>query len=760
MNCPPNDSYKNQLTRLDMLRPDGAPTGLYFVAEKKSAEPRIRFALDQAEFYNANAVFFREFPDGDPRSPLPQIYIYSNPDLTVDERHYAKIQCRLWNAGVVPLVFILTATQVKILNCRQEPNFDPERREPLYTPFSILEKLVLADQAFVARGISAGTFWEDPQFKDNFVLEKTAYYQLLDHLKNFRQDLLKRQILAAATANRILVMAILVKYLSDRQDSGGNRVFKEGFLRKFSHADSDDPALIFQNKGGCLGLFAALSEHFNGGIFELSAAEKAELEKADLSLIADFLKGDIKPGGQLLFWPLYSFQDLPVELISNIYEEFLATSDKKTSKGVVYTPPMLVDFLLDQCLPLQAETLSWKILDPACGSGVFLVGAFKRLIQCWRLAHDWKQPSHLDLQEILKDSIFGFDKAPEAVLITAFSLCVALCDELDPLVIWNELKFDNLQERNLQGKDFFEIIESGEFDNYFDVVIGNPPFESTLTTEAAQRVEEIQAKERPKLPDTQLALLFLEQSFRLAREEAAVCLIQPAGPLLYNGNARQFRSYLLERFAIDQVFDFTALEGTLFRDKKVAAAAVVGRKTPANTNKILHVTFRRTKAIKEKLLFELDPYDFHWLTRQAMEQNQYGWKANLLGGGRLHRMLARIFSDFPTLGEYLDRKRDQNGWQFGEGYSVGCGSYLNKLPNAKELTELPANELMRQFKLKNTLELAPWITGQKNVPPIALTKYGIAWEKVTTCKELFFERPRTATRHIFAPPPSPYQRSG
>jgi hypothetical protein len=743
-----DDNLRDELKRMEMLRSDGEPTSLYFVADKDAAEPQIRFALEQAVRYHADAVFFRTFPSGDNRSPLPQVYIYYDTSLSLDDARYAGIHRRLWNAGTVPLVFILTAGQVKVLNCRQEPEIDKATNDPVFTPFRSLEKIVAANRVFVAREIAAGTLWENPKFKKDFVLENTAYFKLLYHLKLFRQDLLALEILSEPTVNRILVMAILVKYLNDRQDSAGNRVFKEGFLRRFSHANNDDLESLFREKGSCIKLFNHLSAHFNGGIFELPDNEQAELEQADLSPIADFLKGAQEASGQRLFWPLYSFEDLPVELISNIYEEFLAKKDK----GVVYTPPMLVDFLLDQSLPLATDTLNWKILDPACGSGVFLVGAFKRLIQCWRMANNWKQPTHLDLKGILKNSIFGFDEKSEAVLITAFSLCVALCDELEPLVIWNKLKFDNLQERNLQDRDFFEIIESGEFNNHFDLIIGNPPFESKLTTAAAKRVEAANVNARPKLPDTQLALLFLEQSFQLARKDATVCLIQPAGPLLYNGNALPFRGYLFERFAINQVFDFTALEGALFSKAQVAAAAIIGYNAPATRDKILHLTFRRTRAIKEKLLFELDPYDFHWITRKSVAKNQYAWKTNLLGGGRLHRMLDRLIADVPTLGEYLEQKRENDGWQFGEGYSVGCGRKLNELANVSDLIQLSPDELKEQFDLDEVPETAPWITGKLNIPPAALTQKGIKWEIVKSCAEIFFERPRSTTYQIFSPP--------
>ena len=744
-----DDTFRDELNRMEMLRPEGELSSFYFVADINTVEPRIRIALEQAASYHADAVFFRIFPTGDKRSPIPQIYIYHDTALFFNESNYAGIHRRLWNAGTPPLMFIFTAGQVKILNCRQEPEIDKDSKEPVFTPFRTLEKIIAIDRAFAAREVAAGTLWENTKFKNDFVLENTAYFKLLTHLKSFRQELLALKILSEPTVNRILVMAILVKYLNERQDFAGNRVFEKGFLRQFSHTNNDDIESLFREKGSCIRLFDHLSEHFNGGIFVLTDNEKAELDQADLSPIAVFLKGDQEPTGQRLFWPLYSFEDLPVELISNIYEEFLAK--KEDSKGVVYTPPMLVDFLIDQCLPFDAKTLSWKILDPACGSGVFLVGAFKRLIQCWRMANEWKQPTYRDLQAILKNSIFGIDKASEAVLITAFSLCVALCDELEPLIIWNELKFDNLQNSNLQDRDFFKIVESGEFNDRFDLVIGNPPFHSKLTTKAAKRIEATKVKVRPKLPDTQLALLFLEQSFRLARKDAVVCLIQPAGPLLYNGNALPFRGYLFEQFNINQVFDFTPLEGVLFK-AKVAAAAIIGFKTPSTTDKILHLTFRRTKALKEKLLFELDPYDFHWISHRSVKQKQYVWKTNLLGGGRLHRMMDRLIAGVKTLGEYLEKKRENEGWQFGEGFRVGCGSYLNDLTNVKGLAELSPKELTYEFELKRTPKLASWITGKHNVPPKALTKDGIDWDSVKPVNNLFFEEPRRTTQLIFSAP--------
>ena len=69
------------------------------------------------------------------------------------------------------------------------------------------------------------------------------------------------------------------------------------------------------------------------------------------------------------------------------------------------------------------EKKEYKILDPACGSGVFLVLAFKRMVHWWRLRHQGKAPSSEDLTAILENSIYGVDENENAVLLTRFSLC-------------------------------------------------------------------------------------------------------------------------------------------------------------------------------------------------------------------------------------------------------------------------------------------------------------------------------------------------
>jgi type I restriction-modification system DNA methylase subunit len=150
------------------------------------------------------------------------------------------------------------------------------------------------------------------------------------------------------------------------------------------------------------------------------------------------------------FSRLYAFNYIPVELISRLYEEFIIKENKKRKQeadasenkndGVAYTPSHLVKLLVNEAMLLNEvpENLEdFKVLDPACGSAIFLVVAFKRLVQWWRQKNKFAKPKLRDLITLL-NSVYGVDLDPKAVQISVFSLCIALCDELSPKEIWDE----------------------------------------------------------------------------------------------------------------------------------------------------------------------------------------------------------------------------------------------------------------------------------------------------------------------------------
>ena len=175
----------------------------------------------------------------------------------------------------------------------------------------------------------------------------------------------------------------------------------------------------------------------------------------------------------------------PVELISNIYQLFV-----KDVGSSIYTPPALVRLMIE-------EALSWDrldalmagddvILDPACGSGVFLVEAYKRLVLHWRLRNEWARPGVDDLRPLL-DRVHGVDIEEGAIELAAFSLCLSLCDALQPEEIRASVNlFPPLANATLHRSCFFDAKVHGLLKVPVSVVVGNPPFESTLTTDGAE----------------------------------------------------------------------------------------------------------------------------------------------------------------------------------------------------------------------------------------------------------------------------------
>lgn len=146
--------------------------------------------------------------------------------------------------------------------------------------------------------------------------------------------------------------------------------------------------------------------------------------------------------------------------------------------GAFYTPHYLADFMVQQCF---VEYVNKKkipcVLDPACGSGVFLVSAFKRQIEM--LKREKEILSADDLTKLMTEKILGVDVNPSALRISCFSLYIALLDELTPKdILENQFHFPNLIGENLiQGSFFSQIVEKNISGKFIDIVVGNPTLE-------------------------------------------------------------------------------------------------------------------------------------------------------------------------------------------------------------------------------------------------------------------------------------------
>ena len=369
------------------------------------------------------------------------------------------------------------------------------------------------------------------------------------------------------------------------------------------------------------------------------------------------------------------------------------------------------------------ETGTFKILDPSLGSGIFCVSAYKRLIDWYRINRyytekkHWSDPIDSDtLKNILRENIFGTDVEKEAVRIAIFSLTLALLESLTPLQILEELHFEDLSEKNILHKNFFEFFNENKEVPCFDLIIGNPPFNPPDKIKNSEYLENIckdyHLNFSYKIPDDNLALAFLDKAPLLSKPVTGLtCLILPSAPLLYGKWTMDYRNNFIQNFFVPQIIDFTHLRRILF-DKDVSTAAIfVKNQKPEVDSDIWHIIANRTKKEENRLFFLFDHYDFHVIKMPQALNEKYIWKANLLGGGRLSSIAQKVSKITRTVKDYLAEKEIHNQWAYADGYIIG-----------KENKNNPAE----------------YITGSYTIPNEAFTFNNIVYKDIYQEKEKYF----------------------
>ena len=148
----------------------------------------------------------------------------------------SKIKHRILNE-----FFIFTKKDVRIFNCFERPS---EGRSLKYTPLTIIKLASnLSDEidefnneeefkAFSGKSFDNGTFWENSKYSNKFNFSNSAYEKLLGELKQALKDIISNNILPSNIARKMMVVSILIKYLEEREDEFGNKVFPSDFFSR------------------------------------------------------------------------------------------------------------------------------------------------------------------------------------------------------------------------------------------------------------------------------------------------------------------------------------------------------------------------------------------------------------------------------------------------------------------------------------------------------------------------------------------------
>lgn len=462
-----------------------------------------------------------------------------SPSVALDNvNHILQAKYYAWSTKEVFFVILTDFEELKLFDASLKP--DPKRpNEGLildfkYTDFlENIDKLWLLSKEEVEKGALEGLLPRDVKSKRlRIPVDKAFLEDMTEWRTELAKDIHKRNPeidvrLLNEVVQKLLDRIVFIRIAEDRKIRDANELKETIDVWKL---EGKRKPLLTHLKD----LFSEVNADLNGDIFKPHACEGVDI---DPNLLADIIEN--------LYFPKcrYRFDVIGVELLGSIYERYLGSTIRVTPQrvkveekpevrkagGVYYTPRYIVDYIIKNTVgkliegktPKQIEKI--RILDPACGSGSFLLGAYQYLLN-YHLEYFRKHPKEAQVERfdfyqrfdaedfalplrtkarILRNNIFGVDIDPQAVEITMMSLYLKLLEgerslpskqALLPTLTYNircgnsligydifdqGSLFDDETKTRINPFDwksktggFGDIIESGGF----DAVIGNPPY--------------------------------------------------------------------------------------------------------------------------------------------------------------------------------------------------------------------------------------------------------------------------------------------
>jgi hypothetical protein len=630
--------------------PSGA--GAKFYAELASKKIGQNLRRECADAAGVKVGILAANPGGtDTEAPIAIVCEFPRPVSAETIRETYRLA---WSFSRARSLITVEPNLLRVWSCCVDPK-DPRSDDPITVATSASLSEQAADVLQWVELVS-GQFFQDNS--DRFKKSGSADQMLLSNLKEVRRQLYEAGLHDYATIHDLLARIIFIQFLFQKRDSEGNPALNERILQSLytdgvlSKIYRELPELL-ENFEDTYQLFRWLNVKFNGDLFpgkgereeEREAEWQAEINKVRtednryLNILAQFVQGDLEMrSGQLSLWKYYSFDVIPLDFISSIYEEFVS---KKPGKGVHYTPEHVVDFVLDGVLPWSGEDWDLKILDPCCGSGIFLVKAFQRLIYRWERVHNQKINPET-LRYLLENNLFGIDVDKEAIRVASFSFYLTMLDSIDPLNYWENARFPVLRNRRLIPADFFEENREGfrtkSNVGTYDLVVGNVPWgvNSIKLSDYAKAWEK-----RPenigkwKVPYGNIGLLFLPKAAALTKSDGQVAMMQPAMPMLFNQSspAQKFRNRLFTEFKIEEIVNLSALRFGLFKDAISPTCIITLRVAPPDDEPLTYICPKPSLTGEDDYRIILEPQDINSIYPDEIRLAPFVW-ATLMWGGR------------------------------------------------------------------------------------------------------------------------------
>jgi hypothetical protein len=528
-----------------------------------------------------------------PERFVPVVYVCSAEDeLAAHDLHRL-----VWNQDVVPYVLVHEPKGLRVYaGFHYNAKGKTDAQQGVLRALTDFDRAQSIIDAFDSKTVDEGKIWQNPQLKVD--PSRRVYHHLLRNLRELDKWLRGAGGLKKEISHALIGKYVYLRYLRDRGILSDERLARWGILEQEifgRHASLD----------GLQRLTRELENWLNGRIFPMSFSGPNAPGIEHIERVAATFMGD-DMGGQLhLDFKAYNFSYIPIETLSLIYEQFLHADDddddtkaitKKKTKGrragAYYTPLPLVNFMLAELQGLRRLKVGMKVCDPSCGSGAFLVQAYRLLIENTYPASG-KRPKPTDLRRLLQTSIFGVDVDGDACQVTQLSLLLTLLDYVNPPDLTganSAFKLPSLLDTknpNIFKGNFFGVetkLRGTLGKGGFDWIVGNPPWKQLKGNDHGDDDQAVWDWMGTNLASPvgmyQVAQAFAWEVPRYLAADGECALLVPAMSL-FEERSRAFRKNFFRYFQVHTVANFANLAEVLFDGRsRVPAAALFYRHRP------------------------------------------------------------------------------------------------------------------------------------------------------------------------------------
>ncbi|UTS79098.1 N-6 DNA methylase [Phaeobacter piscinae] len=609
---------------------------------------------------------------------VPQVMILEQENYHREE--VMRVHAALWNQGLASVLVVVSADVVRVFSLSRDPGAGDRSQ---FEARCLIEAVDAAADALALRdyiyGTESGRLWLEKV--DYFDLNARIDRVLLDNLEA-AHDLLVAEGLSADEAQAILIQTMFVAYLEDRGITTPD-YFRAAIGESY---DGLRAVLLSGDLVALETLFRSLQRDFNGDLFVAPCSfddphHPRCLTAEALRILCRFREGKeamATRGGQRRFWG-YDFRFIPVELISAVYDRFLGYDARaRSDAGAYYTPMFLVDMTVSTVWDELSEDTRTRgvVMDPACGSGIFLVRCFQRLCEHERQASQTGTLSWDSLVEVIA-RIRGYDLNSGAVRVAVFSLYIALLEEVAPpdirkLAAKGRL-LPSLWNKTLISCDFFDADPATA---RADIIVGNPPWTSRRNAGGSGGAWS-KARGLPT-PSGEVAWAFVWKAREHSGENGHVTFLLPAMGFLHNHAASSVaaRTRLFDATRVKCVVNLSDLRRQLFDGAIYPTALMMFSTASAEENYDFdYWTPKADLNLRIKRFVSLSSLDKARLRHSDVQTNPMVFKQRLWLRGPEAKLFGHL-DRLPKLSDFVEefgtiqrRNGDfSNGWVIGQGF--------------------------------------------------------------------------------------------